>query len=98
MSAETKQQYEGAILEQLVKNAERLAVVEQKLTVVVEQKLTAIETDIQELKTDVSDLKTLKTDVAAIHKTLNGAKWLLVTILVGIIINIFSQPVLSLLY
>ena len=62
---EPKQQYEGAILQQLIKNSERLAVIEK----------------------DISDVK----------KTLETARWLLVTIAVGVLINIFSQPVLSLI-
>lgn len=64
-NAESKQQYEGAILQQLIKNSERLAVIEA----------------------DISQLK----------KNTETAKWLLITIAVGVFINLLSQPVLSFL-
>ncbi|MDJ0747456.1 MAG: hypothetical protein QNJ32_29525 [Xenococcaceae cyanobacterium MO_167.B27] len=57
---ESKQQYEGAILQQLIKNSERLAVMER--------------------------------DISEIKKSQETAKWLLITITVGIIINIISPP------
>ena len=62
-NAESKQQYEGAILNQLIKNSERLAVIES----------------------DISQLK----------KNSETAKWLLITIAVGVFINLLSQPLLS---
>ena len=65
MESPSQQQYEGAILTQLIKNSERLAVIEA--------------------------------DVAQIKKDLGFAKWLLVTIAIGIFINLLSQPVLSFL-
>ena len=65
---ETKAQYEGAILNQFIKNAERLAVVEK---------------DIEGINEELQDVKRL-------IKTTRG--WL-ITIFVGIIINIFSQPI-----
>ena len=64
-NAESKQQYEGAILQQLIKNSERLAVIEA--------------------------------DIAQLKKNNETAKWLLVTIAVGVFINLLSQPVLSLI-
>ncbi len=57
---ESKQQYEGAILQQLIKNSERLAVMER--------------------------------DVSEIKKSQETAKWLLITIAVGVLINIISPP------
>ena len=63
-NAESKQQYEGAILNQLIKNSERLAVI--------------------------------KSDIAQLKKNTETAKWLLITIAVGVFINLLSQPVLSL--
>lgn len=63
-NAESKQQYEGAILNQLIKNSERLAVIES--------------------------------DIAQLKKNTETAKWLLITIAVGVFINLLSQPVLSL--
>ena len=63
MEQQSQQQYEGAILTQLIKNAERLAVIE-------------------------SDLSQLKKDYGT-------AKWLLVTIAIGVLINLISQPILK---
>lgn len=57
---ESKQQYEGAILQQLIKNSERLAVMER--------------------------------DISEIKKSQETAKWLLITIAVGIVVNIISPP------
>ena len=83
-NAESKQQYEGAILQQLIKNSERLVIVEQ---------------DISQLKQDVSQLKQdvgyIKPKVESIDKTLGSIKWVLVTIALAIIANIFSQPILA---
>ena len=62
-NAESKQQYEGAILNQLIKNSERLAVIES--------------------------------DIAQLKKNTETAKWLLITIAIGVFINLLSQPVLS---
>ena len=77
---ETKQQYEGAILNQLVKNAERLAVLEQ---------------DVGQLKTDMAEIKPVVAEIAA---TMNWVKWFLGAIAIGILGNIFSQPILSSLH
>ncbi|ELS01144.1 hypothetical protein Xen7305DRAFT_00008460 [Xenococcus sp. PCC 7305] len=60
---EQKLNYEGAMLQQLIKNSERLAVIEQK--------------------------------ISSIDKTLQSAQWLLATIAIGVLINIFSQPILG---
>ena len=83
-NAESKQQYEGAILQQLIKNSERLVIVEQ---------------DISQLKQDVSQLKQdvgyIKPKIESIDKTLGSIKWVLVTIALAIIANIFSQPILA---
>lgn len=86
-SPETKQQYEGAILNQLVKNAEKLAVIESKF----EQITPKIEKiDVLEMKIDAVEQK-----VDRIYSALSTLKWISVTIGIGVIINIFSQPVLD---
>ncbi|VEP18042.1 conserved hypothetical protein [Hyella patelloides LEGE 07179] len=81
-NAESKQQYEGAILQQLIKNSERLVVVEQ---------------DTSQLKEDLSQLKQdmayVKPKVENIDKTLGVIKWILVTIALSIIANIFSEQI-----
>ncbi len=61
---ESKQQYEGAILQQLIKNSERLAVMEN--------------------------------DISQIKKSQETAKWLIITIAVGVSINIISPPIVTL--
>ena len=76
-NTESKQQYEGAILQQLIKNSERLAIVEQ---------------DITQLKEDVGYMKP---KVESIDKTLSSIKWVLITIALAMIANIFSQPILA---
>ena len=72
-NSETKSQYEGAILNQLTKNAERIAVVEK----------------------DIGDVKQELHEVKRLAKT---AINLLTTVLIGIVINIFSQPILTSLF
>lgn len=87
---EAKQQYEGAILNQLVKNAEKLAVIDFDLSQL-KPKIDKIDT--LEEKEDVLEEK-----VDKIYSTLGTVKWLSITIGVGVIINIFSQPILSWLF
>ena len=71
-NTEAKQQYEGAILQQLIKNSERLVIVES---------------DIAQLK---QDMAYIKPKVESIDKTLSSIKWILVTIALAIVANIFS--------
>ena len=79
-NTESKQQYEGAILQQLIKNSERLVIVEQ---------------DISQLK---QDMAVVKPKVENIDNTLGTIKWILVTIALAIVANIFSQPITSWLF
>lgn len=74
-NAESKQQYEGAILQQLIKNSERLVIVEQ---------------DIAKLK---EDMAYIKPKIENIDQTLGSIKWILATIGLAIIANIFTQPI-----
>jgi len=76
----TEQQYEGAILNQLIKNAERLAVLEQ---------------NVAQLQTDMAAVKPL---VFEIRTTMYWVKWFLGAIGIGILANLFSQPILSVLH
>ena len=77
---ETKQQYEGAILQQLVKNAEDLAVIKFQQ---------------QENKSKIEKIDLLEQKIDKIYSILNNLKWLLVTIGVGVLINIISPPIVS---
>lgn len=73
---EVKMQYEGAILQQLIKNAEELAVI----------------------KPEVAKITTLEQKIDKIYSTLETIKWIVVTIAIGVVINIFSQPIVSFLF
>ena len=80
-NAESKQQYEGAILQQLIKNSERLVIVENKVN-----KIDTLEQKINVLSH--------KTDY--IYKSLKWIIALLGAILIAVIANLLSQPVLTL--
>lgn len=80
---DTRQQYEGAILNQLIKNAEKLAVIKSEFNQV-------------KPKIDKIDLLELKID--KIYATLATLKLIYITIGIGVVINIFSQPILSRLF
>lgn len=65
---ETKQQYEGAILQQLIKNAEELAVIQFKLERdlpkldkidVLEQKMNTFQKELSEVKEITNQIKSL---------------------------------------
>ncbi|MGF1603048.1 MAG: hypothetical protein ACFCU8_13700 [Thermosynechococcaceae cyanobacterium] len=86
-AVETEQQYEGAILNQLIKNSERLAVLEQNVG--------QLKTDVGQLKTDMAEVKPL---VIEIRATMNWVKWFLGAIAIGILGDVFSQPILSALH
>lgn len=72
--------YEGKILETLIKNSERLAVLEQKL-IILDQKIVTLDQKIDKVDAKV-----------------DSYKWYFITIIIGIIINIFSQPIVSWLF
>ena len=72
-NAESKQQYEGAILQQLIKNSERLVTVETKVA-----------------KIDVLEQK-----VNYIYGSLKWIIGLLGAILVAVLANLLSQPLLN---
>ncbi len=87
---ETKAQYEGAILNQLVKNAEKLSVIEFKFS--------QIEPKIEKIDTLGQKVDTLEQKVDKIYSAISTIKWLTITIGIGVVINIFSQPRLSLVF
>jgi hypothetical protein len=78
-NAESKQQYEGAILQQLIKNSEKLAVIEFETTTI---------------KTQVNKLDTIEQKID-IYKSLKWLFGLLGAIFIAVIANLLSQPVLS---
>lgn len=94
---EAKQQYEGAILNQLVKNAEKLAVIDFDLKLLKPKidKINILEEKVDNIEEKVDNLEE---KVDQIYSTLGTIKWISVTIGIGVIINIFSQPIVSWLF
>ena len=80
-NAESKQQYEGAILQQLIKNSERLVIVEN---------------DVAAIKVKVDKIDILEEKVDYIYSSLKWIVGLLGAILIAVLANLLSQPVLSL--
>ena len=84
---------EGAILQQLIKNSERLVIVED---------ISQLKQDVSQLKQDMTqlrqDIELIKPKVESIDRTLGTVKWILVTIALAIVANIFSQPITSWLF
>lgn len=102
-NTESKQQYEGAILAQLIKNSERLVIVEQDIARLRDD-VSELKNDVSELKDDVSelkdnvsqlkqDIKLVKERVDNIYDAIGTIKWILITIGLAIVANIFSQPI-----
>ena len=84
---ETKQQYEGAILNQLVKNAEKLAVIVSEFD--------RVKPKIQKVEVLEQKIGIVEQKIDRIYSTLSTLKWISVTIGIGVVINIFSQPIVS---
>ena len=101
---ETRTQYEGAILQQLIKNAEELAVIKPKIDKIdnLEQKVDNLEQKVDNLEQKVDNLEQKVDDlgqkVDKIYSAIGTLKWITITIGIGIIINIFSQPIVSFLF
>ena len=79
--------YESGILAQLIKNAERLAVIESQVS-----QITSKVQKIDELEQKTSELEK-KIDV--IYGSLKWLFTMLGTILLAIVANLFSQPILN---
>ena len=98
---EARSQYESAILQQLIKNAEDLAVVKfkQEENQAKIDKIPAIEDDIGEVKNEIVQLKSeitqLKSELTQLRNEINQAKGWLIAVFIGVIVNILSQPVLN---
>ena len=84
---ESKQQYEGAILQQLIKNAEELAVIKFEL----QQSKPVLD----KVETINKRLVSVENDLTEIKKSFQTAKWFLITIAVGVLINIISPPIVT---
>ncbi len=88
MNTETR--WEGAVLEKLTSNGERIAVLENKLDHLAED-VRGLKSDVSELKSDVSELKS---DVKDIKLALGWLKWIggaIVTIALALVANGISS-------
>jgi len=85
-NAESKQQYEGAILNQLIKNTERLVTVETKVSQI-DNRLCNVESEVIDVKQKVD----------YIYKSLKWIIGLLGAIFIAVLANLLSQPLVSLL-
>ena len=95
MNTETR--WEGAVLEKLTSNGERIAVLENKLDNLTED-VKGLKKDTKELKEDVKELKEdvkgLKEDVKDIKLALGWLKWIggaVVTIALALVANGISS-------
>lgn len=86
---QAKQQYEGAILQQLIKNSERLAIVETHV-----RKIDTLESKLDGLEERFDGLEG---KVDYIYQSLKWIIGLLGTILLAVVANLISAPILSLL-
>ena len=98
MSSET-QVYEAQILQQLIKNAERIAIVEQKLTLI-EGQIGDFRTEMSdiktELQTEMSEMKTeLKTEISEVKIKADRAEWWLRFIAGAVLLSFFKEQLMS---
>ena len=103
--------YESGILAQLIKNAERLAVIESQNSLIttkiqkideLEKKVGDIESQVSQITPEVQKISKLEKNMGELEKKINviygSLKWvftMLGTIILAIIANIFSQPILN---
>ena len=85
MSAETKEQYEGAILNQLIKNSERLAVIEP-----------AVQNNSSKLSSIDERLSSVEKQVKVIYDSIKWLVGLLGAILIAVLANLISSPIANL--
>ncbi len=104
MSSET-QVYEAQILQQLIKNAERIAVVEEKLTVI-EGSIAVLTIEMSDMKSEMSDMKTemsdmksemsdMKTEISEVRIKADRAEWWLRFIAGVVLLSFFKEQLMS---
>lgn len=89
MDNPAKQQYEGAILQQLIKNSERLVIMETQVS-----KIDGLERKIDGLE---EKFDRLEEKVEYVYQAIKWIVGLLVAVLVAVLANLLSQPILSIL-
>ena len=96
--------YESGILAQLIKNAERLAVIESQVSQItpevqkiseLEKKVGDIESQVSQITPEVQKISELEKKINVIYGSLKWVFTMLGTIILAIIANIFSQPILN---
>ncbi len=96
--------YESGILAQLIKNAERLAVIESQNALIttkiqkideLEKKVGDIESQVSQITPEVQKIGELEKKINVIYGSLKWVFTMLGTILLAIIANLFSQPILN---
>ena len=96
--------YESGILAQLIKNAERLAVIESQNSLIttkiqkideLEKKVGDIESQVSQITPEVQKISELEKKINVIYGSLKWVFTMLGTIILAIIANIFSQPILN---
>ncbi len=96
--------YESGILAQLIKNAERLAVIESQNSLIttkiqkideLEKKVGDIESQVLQITPEVQKISELEKKINVIYGSLKWVFTMLGTIFLAIIANIFSQPILN---
>lgn len=94
-NAESKQQYEGAILQQLIKNSERLVTIENKVDKIGSE-VSKIEGKVSKIENEVNRIDDLENKVSYVYKSIKWIVGLLGAILIAVLANLLSQPILSL--
>ena len=92
MNSET-QTYEAQILQQLIKNAERIAVMQKEVS--------DVKTEVSDIKQDISGIKTeisvVKTELNEVKAKADRAEWWLRLIAGAIVLSFFKDQLLSFL-
>ena len=104
MNSET-QTYEAQILQQLIKNAERIAVMHKEVSDVkaevsdIKQEVSNIKQEISNIKQDVSGIKTemsvVKMELSEVKSKADRAEWWLKLIAGAIVLSFFKDQLIS---
>ena len=104
MNSET-QTYEAQILQQLIKNAERIAVTQKEVSDIkteisdIKKQMSDLKTEVSEIKQDVSGIKTeisvVKTELSEVKAQANRSEWWLRLIAGAIVLSFFKDQLIS---